>query len=95
MNFKPMADRVLIEQDDTETKTASGFFIPDSSVEKANRGTVIAVGPGKSTKDGVIIPIPVVVDQKVMFAPGAGIKVKVAGREMLVLKEEELIAIVE
>ena len=95
MNFKPMADRVLIEQDDTETKTASGFFIPDSSVEKANRGTVIAVGPGKSTKDGVIMPIPVAVDQKVMFAPGAGIKVKVAGREMLVLKEEELIAIVE
>jgi chaperonin GroES len=95
MDFKPMADRVLVQQDDTETKTASGFFIPDSSVEKANKGTVLAIGPGKTTKDGVVIPMPVEINDKVMFAPGAGIKVKVNGEEMLVLKEEELIAIVE
>ena len=95
MEFKPMHDRVLVKQDDSETKTASGFIIPDSSVEKANKGTVIAVGPGKSTKDGAVIPVAVTIDEKVMFAPGTGIKVKVNGEEMLVLKEEEIIAIVE
>ena len=95
MNFKPMADRVLVQQDASETKTASGFIIPDASVEKANKGTVVAVGPGKTTKDGQIIAIPVEVNNRVMFAPGAGIKVKVNGKEMLVLKEEELIAVVE
>jgi len=95
MNFKPMADRVLVKQAEAETKTASGFFIPDASVEKANKGTVLAVGPGKTTKDGVVIPVPVNIDDQVMFAPGHGIKVKVDGQECLVLKEDELIAVVE
>lgn len=90
-----MADRVLVRQAEPETKTSSGFFIPDSSVEKANTGTVLAVGPGKITKDGQTIAMPVEVNNRVMFAPGAGIKVKVDGEEMLVLKEEELIAIVD
>lgn len=95
MNFKPMADRVLVRQSESETKTTSGFFIPDSSVEKANTGTILAVGPGKTTKDGVVVPIPVEVNNKVMFAPGAGIPVRVEGEDYIVLKEEELIAVVE
>ena len=95
MNFKPMADRVLVQQSEAETKTASGFIIPDAVVEKANTGTVLAVGPGKTTKDGQVIAMPVEINNQVMFAPGAGIKVKVDGKEMLVLKEEELIAIVD
>lgn len=95
MNFKPMFDRVLVKQADPETKTASGFIIPDASVEKANTGTVLAVGPGKNTKDGVLIPVTVEVDNRVMFAPGAGIKVKVDGEDMLVLKEDDIIAVVD
>jgi chaperonin GroES len=95
MNFKPMFDRVLVKQADAETKTASGFIIPDASVEKVNKGTVIAVGPGKATKDGVVIPVPVSVDDQVMFMPSSGIKVKVNGEEMLVLNEDDLIAIVK
>jgi chaperonin GroES len=95
MDFKPMADRVLVKQADTESKTASGFFIPESSVGKANTGTVLAMGPGKTTKDGVLIPMPIDVNNKVMFAPGAGIPVKVEGEDYIVLKEEELIAIIE
>lgn len=95
MNFKPMFDRVLVKQADPENKTASGFIIPDASVEKANTGVVLAVGPGKTTKDGALIPVTVEVDNRVMFAPGAGIKVKVDGNEMLVLKEDDIIAVVE
>jgi chaperonin GroES len=95
MNFKPMADRVLVQQAESQTKTTSGFIIPDSSVEKANTGTVLAVGPGKTTKDGQIISVPVEVNNRVMFAPGSGIKVKVDGKDMLVLKEDELIAVID
>jgi len=90
-----MADRVLVQQAESETKTSSGFIIPDASVEKANKGTVLAVGPGKTTKDGVVIPVPVNINDQVMFAPGHGIKVKVDGQEFLVLKEEELIAVID
>ena len=95
MDFKPMFDRVLVKQAEAETKTASGFIIPDASVEKANSGTVIATGPGKATKDGMVIPLTVQVDEKIMFTPGAAIKVKVNGIEMLVLREEDIIAIID
>ena len=95
MNFKPMFDRVLIKEFDAETKTSSGFIIPDSSVEKANKGTVIAAGPGKLTKDGITVPMTINVGEIVMFMPGAGIKVKVDGEELLVFKEEDIIAIVD
>jgi len=95
MNFKPMADRVLVRQAASETTTASGFIIPDAMIERANRGTILAVGPGTTTKNGQVIPMPLAVDDQVMFSPGAGIRVKIEGEEMLVLKEEELIAIVD
>lgn len=95
MNFKPMADRILIRRAEAETKTASGFFIPDTSVEKANRGTVVAVGPGKSTKDGLVIPIADVKVGDVIMFEGNGINIKVDGEQLVVLKEEEIIAIVE
>jgi chaperonin GroES len=95
MNFKPMADRVLIRRLDPETKTASGIFIPDSSVEKANRGTVVAVGPGRNTKDGRVIPVADVNVGDVIMFEGNGINVKVDGEQLVVLKEEEIIAIVD
>lgn len=95
MNYKPMFDRVVILQDEAETVTSAGFIIPDSSAEKANTGRVLATGPGRVTKDGITIPMTVQVDSKVMFPVGAGIKVRVNGTEALVLKEDEIIAIVE
>lgn len=95
MDFKPMFDRVLIKQSDAETVTASGFIIPDSSVEQANTGTVMATGPGKTSKDGTIVPLTVQTNDKIMFMPGSAIKVKVNGSEMLVLKEEDIIAIMD
>jgi len=96
MNFKPMADRVLVRRTEAENKTVSGFFIPDSSVEKSNKGVVLAMGPGKSTKDGVVIPIAdIKINDVVMFSQGAGIPVKVNGEDFVVLKEEEIFAIEE
>jgi len=91
-----MADRVLVQRAEPETKTASGLFIPDSTVEAANKGTVVAIGPGRSTRDGRPVPVAdVAVDDVVMFGAGAGIPVKVNGEDFLVLKEDELIAIVD
>ena len=88
-----MFDRVVLEQDDPEEKTSSGFFIPAASTEQANTGTVLAVGPGKVSKDGNTVAMTVQVNDRVMFPLGAGIKVKINGREALVLREEDLIAV--
>ena len=95
MNFKPISDRVLVKRADAENKTASGFIIPDASVEKANRGTVVAMGPGRSLKDGRVVPIADVSIGDVVMFEGNGINVKVDGEQLVVLKEEEIIAIVD
>ena len=94
MTFRPTADRVLIKRADLETKTSSGLFIPDLQGEKANQGTVVERGPGRTTKDGVIIPIAVDIGDLVMFSSGAGTPVKVEGHDYLVVKEDEIIAVV-
>ena len=93
MNSKPLFDRVVIQVDPVEEKTSAGFYIPASSTEKANTGTVVAVGPGRANKDGAIIPMIVQVNDRVMFPVSAGIKVKIDGEDLLVVKEDELIAI--
>ena len=95
MNFKPTFDRVLVDQDNKETKTAGGLIIPDVLAEAVNRGTVLATGPGKSTKNGEIIPVAINVGERILFAPEAGLKVTVDGADYLVLKEDEIIAIVD
>ena len=96
MKFRPMLDHVLVRRAEAETKTSSGLFIPDASVGKSNKGTVLAIGPGKSTKDGAVIPIAEIkLNDVVMFSEGAGIPVKVDGEDFIVLKEEEIFAIVE
>lgn len=93
MAFTPMADRVLIDQAEQESTTSSGFIIPQAVQEVANRGTVIAVGPGRTTKDGTVIPVAVQVGDRVMFESGAQIPVKIDGVQLLILKEEHLIAV--
>lgn len=96
MNFKPMGDRLLVDEDARETKTSAGFFIPETSADAANRGTVLAVGPGAVPKNGGDpVPMLISVNDRILFAPGSGQKVKVEGKMYLVLKEEEVIAIVE
>ena len=95
MNFKPMADRVLVQRLEAETRTSSGFIIPDQSVERANKGTVVAMGPGRLLKDGGTVPIAdIAIGDTVMFE-GNGINIKVDGEPYVVLNENEIIAIVE
>ena len=92
--FKPMGPRVLVRRAPTETKTSSGFIIPDAATEKANQGTVLAVGGGRVTDTGVVIPVEVNVNDEIMFIQGAGSNIKVDGEELLVLREEDIIAVV-
>ncbi len=91
----PMFDRVVVLQDDKEEKTSAGLFIPTASAEQANTGRVTATGPGKLSKQGVVIPMTVKVGDRVMFPAGAGLKVKIDSQDLLVFKEEELIAVVD
>ena len=96
MNFRPTDDRVLVNKDPVEEKTSSGLFIPVAGAEAVNRGTVLAVGPGRYTKNGDNrIPVEIKPNDRVLFAPGSGLQVKVDGTVYLVLKEDEIIAIVE
>jgi chaperonin GroES len=96
MNFKPIDDRILVNEDERETKTSAGFFIPETNADAANRGTILAVGPGKAPKQGRdIIPVNLKVGERVLYAPGSGHKVVVAGKSYLVLKEDEVLALVD
>ena len=95
MTFRPTADRVLVRRAELETKTSSGLFIPDIQGEKANQGTVVSMGPGLTTRDGVIVPIALELGDLVMFSQGAGTPVKVDGQDYLVISEDDIIAVVE
>ncbi|MBK1781697.1 co-chaperone GroES [Advenella sp. WQ 585] len=94
MALRPLQDRVIIKRLDNELKTASGIVIPDSAAEKPDQGEVIAVGPGKKTEDGKVLPIDLKVGDKVLFGKYAGQSVKVDGEELLVIREEEILAVV-
>lgn len=94
MKVKPVGDRVIIKRKVSETRTSSGFYIPEAATEKPDEGEVLAVGPGRKTPDGKVIAIDVKVGDKVLFGKGSGQQVKVDGEEFLVLKEDELFAVI-
>ena len=93
MALRPLHDRVIVKRLDNERKTASGIVIPDSAAEKPDQGEVLAVGPGKKTEEGKILPPDVKVGDKVLFGKYAGQSVKVDGDEVLVIREEEILAV--
>jgi len=95
MTFKPTADRVLLKRAELETKTAGGLFIPDIQGEKANRGTVVDFGPGRTTKKNVLIPTELTLGDTVVFGEGAGTPIRVNGEDYLVVKADEIIAVVK
>ncbi|HEX7386038.1 MAG TPA: co-chaperone GroES [Castellaniella sp.] len=95
MALRPLHDRVIIKRLDNERTTASGIVIPDSAAEKPDQGEVLAVGPGKKTEDGKLIPMDLKVGDKVLFGKYAGQSVKVDGDEVLVIREEEIFAVVQ
>jgi chaperonin GroES len=89
MKLRPLHDRVIVKRVENETKTASGIVIPDSAAEKPDQGEVLAVGPGKKNDKGELSPMAVKVGDRVLFG-----KYKVAGDELLVMKEDDLFAVV-
>src|SRR6266567_203229 len=93
MKLRPLHDRVIVKRIDSETKTASGIVIPDNAAEKPDQGEVLAVGPGRKNDDGKLIPLNVAVG--VLFGKYSGQTVKVEGDELLVMKEDDLFAVIE
>ncbi len=95
MALRPLHDRVIVKRLDNERKTASGIVIPESAAEKPDQGEVLAVGPGKQTEDGKVLKMDVKVGDKVLFGKYAGQTVKVDGEEVLIIREEEILAVVQ
>ena len=95
MNLRPLADRVIVKRIDSETKTASGIVLPDAAAEKPDQGEVLAVGPGKRNDKGDFVALNVAVGDRVLFGKDSGQTVKVDGEELLVMREEDLFAVVQ
>ncbi|GAB1386872.1 co-chaperone GroES [Melaminivora sp.] len=95
MNLRPLNDRVIVKRIESETTTASGIVIPDNAAEKPDQGEVLAVGPGKLDEDGDRIAMSVKVGDRVLFGKYSGQTVKMNGEELLVMKEDDLFAVVE
>jgi chaperonin GroES len=95
MALRPLHDRVIIKRLEEEKMSAGGIVIPDSAAEKPIRGEVIAAGNGKILEDGKVRPIAVKKGDKVLFGKYSGTEVKVDGQELLVMREEDLLAVIE
>ncbi len=94
MNLKPLNDRVLVKRLESEDKTASGLYIPDTAKEKPSKGQVVAVGPGKVADDGKLIPMSVKAGDAVLFSKYAGTEVKIDNVDHLVMREDDILAII-
>lgn len=95
MNIRPLHDRVLIERVEAQAKTAGGIIIPDNAKEKPAEGIVVAVGKGARDDSGKVIALDVKVGDKVLFAKWGGAEVKVNNKELIILKESDILAVVE
>ena len=95
MNLKPLGERLVVQPNEQETTTASGLVLPETAKEKPQQGTVLAVGPGKKGDDGKYAGLEVSVGQVVMYAKYGGTEVKIDGKKYLILKESDVLAIVE
>ena len=95
MKLRPLHDRVIIKRLDNERKTASGIVIPENAAEKPDQGEILAVGNGKVGDDGKVRAMAVKVGDKVLFGKYSGQTVKVDGDELLVMREEDIMAVVE
>jgi chaperonin GroES len=94
MSLRPLHDRVIVKRLDQETRTASGIVIPESAAEKPDQGEILAVGPGRRDADGKRVEPDVKVGDRVLFGKYSGQAVKVDGNELLVLREEDIVAVV-
>jgi chaperonin GroES len=95
MNFRPLHDRVLVRRIEADEKTAGGIIIPDTAKEKPSQGEVIAVGPGGRDETGKLIPIDIKAGDRVLFGKWSGTEVKIDGEDLLIMKESDILGIVE
>ena len=95
MKIRPLHDRVIVKRIEEERKSAGGIVIPDTAAEKPDQGEIVAVGKGKKDDNGKLIPIDVKVGDRVLFGKYSGQTVKVDGDELLVMREEDLFAVIQ
>ena len=95
MKLRPLQDRILVKRLEEESKTAGGIFIPDAAKDKPSRGTIIAIGTGKLLDDGTRGKLQVQVGDRVLFSAWAGETFKVGDEELLLMKEDDILAILE
>lgn len=95
MKLRPLGDRLVVEPIEQEERTAGGIILPETAKEKPQEGKVLAAGPGRRDEDGNYIPMDVKVGDRVLYAKYAGTEVKLEGKKLLILKESDVLAIVE
>ena len=95
MKLRPLHDRVIVKRLEEERKTASGIVIPDTAAEKPDQGEVLAIGPGKKNEEGKLFPVDVKVGDKVLFGKYSGSEVKVDGVEHLILREDDILGVLD
>lgn len=95
MNLKPLHDRVIVKRQEKETTTAGGIVLASTAAEKPSEGVIVAVGPGKAADNGELRPLSVKVGDKVLFGKFTGSEVKVDGEDYVIMREEEIFAVIE
>ena len=95
MKIRPLHDRVIVKRVEEERKSAGGIVIPDTAAEKPDQGEIVAVGKGKKDDQGKVIPLDVKVGDRILFGKYSGQTVKVKGDELLVMREEDLMGVIE
>ena len=95
MKLTPIRDRIVVRLIEAETKTASGLIIPDAAAEKPSQGDVVSAGPGRTTEDGVLVPNQIKAGDRVLFGKHAATPIKIEGEEYHILREDDVMAIVE
>jgi len=95
MKLRPLGDRAVVEPLEQEERTESGLFIPETAKEKPQKGTIIAVGEGRKDEDGKRVPMDVEAGQTILFAKYGGTEIKIDGKKLLILKESDILAILD
>jgi len=95
MNLRPLQDRIIVKRLEEETMTAGGLYIPDTAKEKPQKGEIIAVGKGKVTEEGKLVPVDLKVGEKVLFGKYAGTEIKIDGVDYLIMREDDILGVIE
>ncbi|HEV2554540.1 MAG TPA: co-chaperone GroES [Bosea sp. (in: a-proteobacteria)] len=95
MKFRPLHDRVVVKRIDAEEKTKGGIIIPDTAKEKPQEGEIVAVGPGARDEQGKLVPLDVKIGDRVLFGKWSGTEVKIDGEDLLIMKESDIMGVVE